>query len=170
MNGNNLKDVDATASEIVQSVDTTVETSRADKIEENKRMLYNLNCNLQDVLFDAIKSYGELDKLELNSNVLDDSEIIQHKKLLIAIYKKIELIRKYLKKIKDTTIEYDKFDLLTLKLEYEVANQINDFLVDNLPTEDIAVIDDVLSDMQWIKTKTDNDVVITKKFLKASER
>ena len=170
MNGNNLKDVDATASEIVQSVDTTVETSRADKIEENKRMLYNLNCNLQDVLFDAIKSYGELDKLELNSNVLDDSEIIQHKKLLIAIYKKIELIRKYLKKIEDTTIEYDKFDLLTLKLEYEVANQINDFLVDNLPTEDIAVIDDVLSDMQWIKTKTDNDVVITKKFLKASER
>ena len=170
MNGNNLKDVDATASEIVQSVDTTVETSRADKIEENKRMLYNLNCNLQDVLFDAIKSYGELDKLELNSNVLDDSEIIQHKKLLIAIYKKIELIRKYLKKIEDTTTEYDKFDLLTLKLEYEVANQINDFLVDNLPTEDIAVIDDDLSDMQWIKTKTDNDVVITKKFLKASER
>lgn len=170
MNGNNLKDVDATASEIVQSVDTTVETSRADKIEENKRMLYNLNCNLQDVLFDAIKSYGELDKLELNSNVLDDSEIIQHKKLLIAIYKKIELIRKYLKKIEDTTTEYDKFDLLTLKLEYEVANQINDFLVDNLPTEDIAVIDDDLSDMQWIKTKTDNDVVITKKFLKAFER
>ena len=170
MNGNNLKDVDATASEIVQSVDTTVETSRADKIEENKRMLYNLNCNLQDVLFDAIKSYGELDKLELNSNVLDDSEIIQHKKLLIAIYKKIELIRMYLKKIEDTTIEYDKFDLLTLKLEYEVANQINDFLVDNLPAEDIAVINDDLSDMQWIKTKTDNDVVITKKFLKASER
>lgn len=170
MNGNNLKDVDATASEIVQSVDTTVETSRADKIEENKRMLYNLNCNLQDVLFDAIKSYGELDKLELNSNVLDDSEIIQHKKLLIVIYKKIELIRKYLKKIEDTTTEYDKFDLLTLKLEYEVANQINDFLVDNLPTEDIAVIDDDLSDMQWIKTKTDNDVVITKKFLKAFER
>ena len=170
MNGNNLKDVDATASEIVQSVDTTVETSRADKIEENKRMLYNLNCNLQDVLFDAIKSYGELDKLELNSNVLDDSEIIQHKKLLISIYKKIELIRKYLKKIEDTTTEYDKFDLLTLKLEYEVANQINDFLVDNLSTEDIAVIDDDLSDMQWIKTKTDNDVVITKKFLKAFER
>lgn len=170
MNGNNLKDVDATASEIVQSVDTTVETSRADKIEENKRMLYNLNCNLQDVLFDAIKSYGELDKLELNSNVLDDSEIIQHKKLLIAIYKKIELIRMYLKKIEDTTTKYDKFDLLTLKLEYEVANQINDFLVDNLPAEDIAVINDDLSDMQWIKTKTDNDVVITKKFLKASER
>lgn len=170
MNGNNLKDVDATASEIVQSVDTTVETSRADKIEENKRMLYNLNCNLQDVLFDAIKSYGELDKLKLNSNVLDDSEIIQHKKLLIAIYKKIELIRKYLKKIEDTTTEYDKFDLLTLKLEYEVANQINDFLVDNLPAEDIAVINDDLSDMQWIKTKTDNDIVITKKFLKASER
>lgn len=170
MNGNNLKDVDATASEIVQSVDTTVETSRADKIEENKRMLYNLNCNLQDVLFDAIKSYGELDKLELNSNVLDDSEIIQHKKLLIAIYKKIELIRMYLKKIEDTTTEYDKFDLLTLKLEYEVANQINDFLVDNLPAEDIAVINDDLSGMQWIKTKTDNDVVITKKFLKASER
>lgn len=170
MNGNNLKDVDATASEIVQSVDTTVETSRADKIEENKRMLYNLNCNLQDVLFDAIKSYGELDKLELNSNVLDDSEIIQHKKLLIGIYKKIELIRMYLKKIEDTTTEYDKFDLLTLKLEYEVANQINDFLVDNLPAEDIAVINDDLSGMQWIKTKTDNDVVITKKFLKASER
>lgn len=170
MNGNNLKDVDATASEIVQSVDTTVETSRADKIEENKRMLYNLNCNLQDVLFDAIKSYGELDKLELNSNVLDDSEIIQHKKLLIAIYKKIELIRMYLKKIEDTTTKYDKFDLLTLKLEYEVANQINDFLVDNLPAEDIAVINDDLSGMQWIKTKTDNDVVITKKFLKASER
>jgi len=170
MNGNNLKDVDATASEIVQSVDTTVETSRADKIEENKRMLYNLNCNLQDVLFDAIKSYGELDKLELNSNVLDDSEIIQHKKLLIAIYKKIELIRKYLKKIEDTTTEYDKFDLITLKLEYEVANQINDFLVDNLPAEDIAVINDDLSDMQWIKTKTDNDIVITKRFLKASER
>ena len=170
MNGNNLKDVDASASEIVQSVDTTVETSRADKIEENKRMLYNLNCNLQDVLFDAIKSYGELDKLELNSNVLDDSELIQHKKLLIAIYKKIELIRMYLKKIEDTTTKYDKFDLLTLKLEYEVANQINDFLVDNLPAEDIAVINDDLSGMQWIKTKTDNDVVITKKFLKASER
>ena len=170
MNVNNLKDADATASGIVQSVDTTVKTSRADKIEENKRMLYNLNCNLQDVLFDTIKSYGELDKLELNSNVLDDSEIVQHKKLLIAIYKKIELIRKYLKKIEDTTTEYDKFDLLTLKLEYEVANQINDFLVDNLPAEDIAVINDDLSDMQWIKTKTDNDVVITKKFLKASER
>ena len=170
MNGNNLKDVDATASEIVQSVDTTVETSRADKIEENKRMLYNLNCNLQDVLFDAIKSYAEFDKLELNSNVLDDSEIVQHKKLLIAIYKKIELIRMYLKKIEDTATAYDKFDLLTLKLEYEVANQINDFLVDNLPAEDIAIINDDLSGIQWIETKTDNDVVITKKFLKASER
>lgn len=168
MNGNNLKDVDATASENVQSVDMTVKTSKADKIEENKRMIYNLNCNLQDVLLDTIKSYAEFDKLELNSNVLDDSEIIQHKKLLIAIYKKIELIRMYIKKIEDTTTAYDKFDLLTLKLEYEVANQINDFLVDNLPAEDIAVINDDLSDMEWIKTKTD-DVVITKKFIKASK-
>lgn len=136
-----------------------------DKMEDNKKMLYDLNLHLQDVLIDTIISYSELGKLNLNSTALDDTEIIQHQKLLIAINKKIELINKYLKDIQRTISEYDKFDLIAFKLESEVANLINDFLIENLPAEDINIIDDDYTPLQWIKAKD-----TTKKFIKASER
>jgi len=171
MTSENLKNSDATASDIVPCVDMTVRGSTKDSmIEDDKRILYDLNFNLQDVLIDTIRTYAEFDKLNLNSTVLDDSEIIQHKKLLIAITKKIELIIKYLNQINKDVSEYDKFDLINLKLEYEVANTINDFLMETLPAEDIIVEDDDLTELQWIKTKTDADAEITKKFIRASKR
>lgn len=170
MNGNNLKDVDATASENVQSINMNVRASKEEKIEKNKRMLYNLNWNLQEVLFATIKSYGELDKLNFNSNVVDDSEIIEHYKLLISILKKIDLIIAYLLEIQDSIEQYDDSHLFISKLSSEVATIIDDFLIDNLPAEDITIKHDDLSDLKWLKTKTDNADIITKKFIRASER
>lgn len=136
-----------------------------DKMEDNKKMLYDLNLHLQDVLIDTIISYSGLGKLNLNSTALDDTEIIQHQKLLIAINKKIELINKYLNDIQETISDYDKFDLIAFKLESEVAESINNFLIENLPAEDMNIIDDDYTPLQWIKAKD-----TTKKFIKASER
>lgn len=171
MNRNNFKETDATASDIVPCVDMTVRGSTKDSmIEDDKRILYDLNFNLQDVLIDTIRTYAEFDALNLNSTSLDDSEIIQHKKLLIAITKKIELIINYLNQISKDISDYDKFDLINLKLEYEVANTINDFLMETLPAEDMIVEDDDLTDLKWIKTKTDADAEKRKKFIKASRR
>ena len=167
---NNLTGIDATASENVQSINMNVRASREEKIEKNKRMLYNLNCNLQDVLFATIKAYGELDKLNFNSNVVDDSEIIEHYKLLIAILKKIDLIIAYLLEIQESIEQYDDSHLFISKLSSEIAKMIDDFLIDNLPAEDIAIKHDDLSDLKWIKTKTDDDAVVTKKFIRASKR
>ena len=145
------------------------ENLKADKLEENKRMLYELNINLQDILIDIIKSYSQIDKLNYDSSALDDSEIVQHKKLLIAIVKKLDLIKKYSNELEKLINEYDTFDTIILKLNDEVANSIDDFLIENLPAEDVVVEDDIYSALKWIKNKNyDNGT--SKKFIGASGR
>lgn len=170
MSENNLISIDATASENVQSINMNVRASKEEKIEKNKRMLYNLNCNLQEVLFATIKSYGELDKLNFNSNVVDDSEIIEHYKLLISIRMKIDLIIRYLLDIQDDIEQYDDSHLFISKLFSEVANMIDDFVIDNLPAEDITINHDDLTGLEWIETINDNGDIKTKKFIRASGR
>ena len=145
------------------------ENLKADKLEENKRMLYELNINLQDILIDIIKSYSQIDKLNYDSSALDDSEIVQHKKLLIAIVKKLDLIKKYSNELEKLINEYDTFDTIILKLNDEVANSIDDFLIENLPAEDVVVEDDIYTALKWIKNKNyDNGT--SKKFIGASGR
>ena len=145
------------------------ENLKADNLEENKRMLYELNINLQDILIDIIKSYSQIDKLNYDSSALDDSEIVQHKKLLIAIVKKLDLIKKYSNELEKLINEYDTFDTIILKLNDEVANSIDDFLIENLPAEDVVVEDDIYTALKWIKNKNyDNGT--SKKFIGASGR